>query len=298
MNLSRSIVALLTAFAALGVVAAGGWIVTSSDLADARDEIESLHDRADAAEADLSVMSGDAARAQSRLKRLTDLLDAVRAEQRQLKRAGRGCFKLREGPTTDLRGPIKGDVDGDGSSDRVYTVGLASTKDRCRFYVMAQLASGEVVGAAIATQRHVLENDDLRFDLRPSEVVEVDGNPGQEVMIETGRGATGSSFLMFSLREGQLRELTKEEEGDRQFIVAASAGYGASWGCVSPAVIFETSFEAAAGNRYEGTTQIFRLVGDVFELVSTERFSVPYGERGLREINRLKPGSTRCSTST
>ncbi|MDQ3916800.1 MAG: hypothetical protein M3323_15975 [Actinomycetota bacterium] len=176
--------------------------------------------------------------------------------------------------------PASGDVDGDGSVDSVAVHFDPEGDPGCQGFVVAESADGVIAGA--------LETWRADFGL-PAPTVntlkDVDGEPGLEVVVNMGAGASAQFVGIVTAAGERLRQVTGEA-GDNA-VGEGLLGFGGSVGhleavdCVSGGGIV-SSFAAPAGRSYrvERRFLVFEGTRLVEERVEVERTP-------LEEIDRF-----------
>lgn len=290
MNRSR-LLGILVAVSLLGAIGAGIGVVTlSGRLDEAERRAEQLDEESGAARAGAEVAAKDLEEAEARIERLVALRGSVRRLERQRERAAETvCFEEPGKFSGDVRGPIRGDVDGDSAADIVFAVGLPGPRDICSYYIVADLGFGEAMTAPVRTAPHITEaNYDLRFHLMPAFFVELNTLPGHEVVVQTSRGATGGSYQLFTLVDGELQTLERAEEFGWSFGSSASAGGGTGLDCAGPSTIVVGHYGYSVDSEdHTVERRFYRVVGATLTLEDIETYNVPYGrENRFPELAR------------
>lgn len=235
---------------------AGGVVTLSSRL----DESERLRATAEAdartATRELHDAERELARAEARVERLLQARLAERAAERG------GCFEEQGRPPHDVRGPLRGDVDGDGSADAVYAVGLPIGRAACAYHVAVLGDGGAVATAPVRTARHATRTADLRLFLQPSFLVELNETPGLEVAVATSRGAAGAGYQLFTFLDGALLSMERPGSNGWAFGAYASAGGGSGLDCAGHGRIVEGRYGySVTSEDHEVERSFYRVVG-------------------------------------
>lgn len=99
-------------------------------------------------------------------------------------------------------GKVEGDVDGDGAEDVVYVVRDADGPPGCQTFVVAEVAGEQLAAPA--------EEPDISYGLqapRVNSLVEVDGSPGLEILVDLEQGASTQFLGMFKVHDGSLERV-------------------------------------------------------------------------------------------
>lgn len=92
----------------------------------------------------------------------------------------------------------RGDVDGDGSAERVWLAGGRGVVSGCRYVLRADGPSGHWAALVVASSPPpTIPN-----------VLNADGKPGAEINVVVDRGASSASSALYTVRAGALRRMT------------------------------------------------------------------------------------------
>jgi hypothetical protein len=174
--------------------------------------------------------------------------------------------------------PLGGDVDADGTDDRVTLRADARRPARCRHLLVARLSTGRTITARVAplswpgTDPHLLL------------LAEIDGRPGLEPVVEMSPAAVYRPGAIFTLRQGGLVRMRLERApvaGLFPFYDEFPAGVDC--GGQPGTIVVTQSRIAARGDRYwEVTRSFYRAAGVRFALVRNVRREVEAGDEARR----------------
>ncbi|MDQ3981941.1 MAG: hypothetical protein M3271_04595 [Actinomycetota bacterium] len=163
-------------------------------------------------------------------------------------------------------GEVAGDVDGDGTEESVTIFFDRAGEDGCEAFVVAR--SGEEVAAAgpLETWR-----SDFGLPMPTlNSLREVDGEPGLEVVVNMGAGASTQFVGIVTAEGGALRQVTSDvpdQAGEGLFGVGGSIGHLEAIDCADDGRVV-ASFAAPAGAEYRVERRF--LVFEGTELVADE----------------------------
>jgi hypothetical protein len=116
-----------------------------------------------------------------------------------------------------------GDVDGDGSADRVFLVQRRSAPDECNTFLVAETARGTIVARL---RPLFVWNADIPVP-RLLALAEIDRKSGAEVVIDVWDGASSMNVAVFTVRNESLRRMSiRAPRSDDVFENFSSAGAG------------------------------------------------------------------------
>lgn len=281
---------ILSAAALAAAIGAGaGLVVVSQRLDASKDRAAQLAEQNLAAEIDANTVRRDLEDAEKRIERLAELRRSDRHLQRERERAAdASCLEEPGESSGDVRGPMRGDVDGNGLADDVYAVGLPLRHDTCTYHVAVRLDRDAIVMAPIRTARHATQPLDLRFALAPALFAELNASPGYEVVVQTGRGATGSGYQLLTMVDGELRTMQRRGRFGWSFGSTASAGGGTGLDCSGPGRIVEGRYGYSVTSKdHTVERRFYRVVGATLILDDIETYDLPYGrENRFPELAR------------
>ncbi|MDQ3983365.1 MAG: hypothetical protein M3271_11865 [Actinomycetota bacterium] len=171
-------------------------------------------------------------------------------------------------------GEISGDVDGDGTDESVTIFFDRAGEDGCQAFVVAR--SGEEIAAAgpLETWR-----SDFGLPMPTlNSLREVDGEPGLEVVVNMGAGASTQFVGIVTAEGGALRQVTSDvpdQAGEGLFGVGGSVGHLEAVDCADDGRLV-ASFAAPAGAKYrvERRFLVFRGTELVADEVEVERVRI------------------------
>lgn len=128
---------------------------------------------------------------------------------------------------------IRGDVDGDGSTDQVWVFAAASEEPlECRYWLLARRKTATDIAAI--RHRSIREEAEGSSSVRLTSLRTVDDRPGAEVIVAVASGAHARAYAVFSHR-GVLTELQNDEERGEfatLFVAGSSLTGGEGIACV------------------------------------------------------------------
>lgn len=191
-----------------------------------------------------------------------------------------------------VRGPLVADVDGDGSDDRVYTVGRPTLLGRsCRYFLVAETGSG-TYSARVGGRRLWYGAGDFQLFLAPIAAAQVDGVGGAEILVHLSQGASTRAATLYSLTGGTLTRMRAEGARHDAFSWLGSVTHGGAFDCVAGHFVVSGWGMAGNGPRFSITRRMYRPSGATLVHVRTERHRVPwkafdrFGEIGGRVLAR------------
>ena len=162
--------------------------------------------------------------------------------------------------------PQTGDVDGDEEPDTVSVSFDPEGAAGCEGFVVVETAAGGVLSGALETWRG-------EFGLPMptlNSIAEIDGEPGEEVVVNTGAGAS-TQFVGVMVRDGGvLRQVTTDvpnQAADGMFAFGGSVGHLEAVDCAADGI--RVSFATPAGDVYKVERTLLRFSGT--ELVRDEK---------------------------
>lgn len=206
--------------------------------------------------------------------RLSHRLDAV------------SCFQSPNSTVRSYaRGPLRGDVDGDGLPDRVLTVGMRLGASPCRYRLLVATHHGRF-SAPIASNAPDSAVD-LRMFLAPAKLVPLNDTPGDEIVVTFGSGASTEWGGVFTLISGRLVQMDIQGSPDDTFGWAGSVGVGEAVDCVPENyhTVVSSGYEyARSSSRFYDVRQTFyRVEGASFVHLQTLHLRVR-GDRGVQRL--------------
>jgi hypothetical protein len=172
-------------------------------------------------------------------------------------------------------GAVAGDVDGDGTEEVVSIFFDPSGADGCQAFVVAH--SGEEIVAA-----GPLESWSSDFGLPMptlNSLRDVDGEPGLEVVVNMGAGASTQFVGIAALAEGAFSQVTSAAAGEAGglFGVGGSVGHLEAVDCAPDGRVV-ASFAAPAGDRYRVERRFLVFSGTELVEDAVEVSRVPLGQ--------------------
>ena len=174
--------------------------------------------------------------------------------------------------------PLVGDVDADGTDDRV-TLRIGQTlPPRCRHLLVVQTAGGATATAAVPPLPWPGTDPQLLL------LVELDGRPGVEPVIAMSPAGVYRPGAVFTLSQGELARMRLERTLVPELFPFYDEFPAGSDCAGQPGTIVVTHSQIAEeGDRYWDVTRtMYRATGARFRLVRDERFQVEVGPEALR----------------
>lgn len=174
---------------------------------------------------------------------------------------------------------LVGDVDADGTRDRV-TLRVDGTRPaRCRHVLVLQIAGGRTVVATVPPLPWPGTDPQLLL------LVEIDGRPGLEPMITLSPAAVYRPGAVFTLSQGKLLRMRLERAPVPElfpFYDEFPAGVDCA-GQPGTIVVTQSRIADEDDGRWDVTRSFYRVAGARFGLVRDEQFQVEVGpEAGQR----------------
>jgi hypothetical protein len=192
-------------------------------------------------------------------------------------------------PSARIGGSLRGDVDGDGSTDDVSLAFDDTGALGCQAFLVVE-GSGE--GAVLA-----IESFDPGFGLpqpRLNTLAEIDTAPGNEVVVDLVAGASTQFVGLFTMTGGELARV--EVEGgefptDDLFPYGGSVGHVDASDCAAAAGTIVISSATPRGDDYQVIRRFFSFQDSTprVELSSTKRDRVALEELGRYSEYRSSP---------
>ncbi|HEX2196719.1 MAG TPA: hypothetical protein VHJ76_07310 [Actinomycetota bacterium] len=175
--------------------------------------------------------------------------------------------------------PASGDVDGDGEPEEVAIHVDPDGPAGCLAFVVAESSGGSLAGP-LETWR-----EDFGLPVPTiNTLVDVDGEPGDEVVVNMGIGASTQFVGIVTARDGALVQVTTrglEDAGEGVFGFGGSVGHVEAVDCTGSGEVV-SSFAAPAGKRYRVERRYLDFDGTklVFDRREVERIAI-------EELDRL-----------
>jgi hypothetical protein len=195
---------------------------------------------------------------------------------------------------------LRGDIDGDGSTDRVFVSVARQAASRCRYLLVVAL-DGKRLAAAIEHRwypraprsfvKRYLQLDSL-IALTPR---------GLDVVVKVDRGATTNSVAIFSAEGGTLRRRSIREPGSEHlFIWGGSVTHHNAIDCKGrrARLLVETG-GGLVGRTWTVERTVFRASpAGALEVVRTKRYSVRDQRTAARRFPEFAGGGTAFRSCT
>lgn len=265
---------------------AGGWVLAGlrADLDRARRQARLVDLARAESDEDAQRLRRDLRRTQQRLDATERRLRAARSDLRDAYRPmdvvadvadERFCFTPYDGRFSGfVRGPLKADVDGDGSADRVYTVGRPTLLgDGCRYFVVAD--AGHTVYRARVTGHRLTHGYDaasaFQLYLGPRSAADLDGDGDAEILVGVAQGASVQAGAFFTVTDGELRRVHVENQPSDAVSYLGSLCCGGALDCVAGYVALSGYGRTGDQTGYVVTRDLYRLEGATLVHQTTER---------------------------
>jgi hypothetical protein len=184
------------------------------------------------------------------------------------------CTESNSFATYRVRGKaLVGDVNADGTGDRVTLRVDARRPPRCRHLLVSELA-----GAATAVAR-VPPLSWPGTDPRLLLLAEIDGRPGVEPVVAMSPAAVYRPGAVFALRKGALVRMRLEKASVPGLFPFADE-FPAGVDCAGPPgtiVVTQGRLADGSDSRYDVTRSFYRAAGTRFSLARDEHFQVGVG---------------------
>lgn len=162
-----------------------------------------------------------------------------------------------------LGGKVGGDVDGDGSRDTVYLLRDDGGDPDCRTFLVAQTGGG-----LLATPTNEEGAEHALEAPRIHSFVQVDGDGGEEILVDLEHGASTQFLAMFTVAEGNLRrvEIAEQTEFGSLFPHGGSVGHIEASNCSDePGADVVITLAMANATDYTIRSRLYELVGAKLE---------------------------------
>jgi hypothetical protein len=187
---------------------------------------------------------------------------------------------------------LVGDVDADGTGDRVTLRVDARRPARCRYVLVAEIAGDT---AAVA---RVLPLPWPGTDPQLLLLAEIDGRPGLEPVIAMSPAAVYRPGAVFALRRGALVRMRLEKASVPE-LFPLSDEFPAGVDCAGPPgtiVVTQGRVADEDDSHYDITRSFYRAAGTRFSLVRDEHFQVGVGDEARQRWPEVRGEPfIRCS---
>lgn len=275
----RALVVLL-GFAA----AAGAWrsYELTTRLDDARERVRQLeaakHSESEAA----ASLADQLARKEERLAARNE---DVRSARRSLREAQRVvdnnlCFDDAVGlDAGSLRGPLRADIDGDGSADRIYALARRMPlRETCRYFLVAETDTSTYRAPIRARELGLDDDYSLPSYFIPHSAAQLDARPGLELLIGVHHGAAVEIGTIYTLSNGTLVRLDISDEPIDTFVYAGSLCCGGALNCDNDALVYSGYGRANNGRGYVVTRRFYVVSGSSLIRTGIEKRPARDGE--------------------
>jgi hypothetical protein len=179
---------------------------------------------------------------------------------------------------------LVGDVDADGTSDRVTLRVDSKRPARCRHLVVAELAGGATAVARVTPLPW--PGTDPRLLL----LAEIDGRPGLEPVVAMSPAAVYRPGAVFSLRDGALVRMRLERVPVPELFPFSDES-PAGVDCAQQAgtiVLTQGRVADESDARFDITRSFYRAAGTRFSLVRDEHFQVDVGSEARQRWPEIR----------
>lgn len=282
--MKRWAIVLASASLVVAAVGVGAVVDLRSDLDDARRRTRHIELAKTVSDRDAERLAADLRRTRTALEEAEKRLERARAERREAWRElaavsevadARFCFNPYDARFSGfVRGPLRADVDGDGSEDRVYTVGRPTLLgDDCRYLVVVD--TGDAIYRAAVTGRRLSLGDDpgsaFQLFLGPRAAADLDSDGGAEIVLQVSQGASVEAAVVYTLVDGGLERVRIADEPTDVVSYWGSLCCGGAFDCVAGLVVSSGYGRQGDGSGYVVTRELYRLDGSTLVPVRTER---------------------------
>jgi hypothetical protein len=188
------------------------------------------------------------------------------------------------------RRTMRGNLDGDGSADRVW-VGARRRDGRCRYFVFARTTRSGGSRVLVPTPDR-FSRSSMRLAGRPVALVLIDEVPGQEVAVRLLAGASVQPFGFFTMRFGSLARMPIGDIAPRPLAARDMFAFGGglslmyatdcAFAKAPRTVVFSQAFPKGNGPRYVVERRWYQVRGASFARTGDPT------ERSLVRIGRLR----------
>ena len=204
------------------------------------------------------------------------ITDGLLAGLRLRDRLGDNDAHLRRRPIGRIKGKeLVGDVDGDGSPDRVTLRADAKRPARCRHVLVVEPAGGDTAAAPVKPLPWPGTNPKLLL------LAEIDGNDGVEAVVTLSPANVFRPGAVFTLRQGDLARMRVERRYTPELFPFYDE-FPAGVDCAGkPGSIVVTLGDIADGGKddshWDVTRSFYQAADHRFELVRRQAFRVEVG---------------------
>ncbi len=275
---------------AVGAAGIATWLVADlrAELRGARDQTRLVANAKGEVDRKAERLSTALRRTQERLGAAQELLDRTRSRLRLalhpqdlVDRVAdeKFCFNPYDARFRGwVRGPLVADVDGDGSDDRVYTVGRPTLLGRsCRYFLVAETGSGRY-STRVAGRRLWTGPEEFQLFLAPIAAAQVNGTGGAEILVHLSQGASTRFGALYTLTGEGLTRMRAEGAGHDAFSWLGSVTHGGAFDCTDGYFVDSGWGMAGNGPRFAITRRIYRPAGATLVHVATEHHRLAWDE--------------------
>ncbi|HEX2295588.1 MAG TPA: hypothetical protein VHN37_09805 [Actinomycetota bacterium] len=280
----------------LAIGGAAAWLVADlrRDLDAARQETKLVGLAKSVSDEDAATLRRDLRRTQQRLDAAEARLRRARADLRLARRPEalaeriadrRFCFNPYDARFSGwVRGPLVADVDGDGSNDRVFTVGRPTLLGRsCRYFVAVETRHG-VYSTRITGERLWLDApSNFQLYLAPVAGADVDSDGATEVLVKVSQGASTEAAVLYAWTDGALERVRRGDEETDVLTFSGSLCCGGAFDCVGGYLVEGGYGRVGDGPKYAVTRKTYHLTGADLVLVRTDRHRIRHDRLGRFE---------------
>jgi hypothetical protein len=187
---------------------------------------------------------------------------------------------------------LVGDVDGDGTGDRVTLRVDAKRPARCRHVLVADIAGDSAAVARVSPLPWPGSDPQLLL------LAEIDGRPGLEPVVAMSPAAVYRPGAVFALRRRALVRMRLEKASVPE-LFPLSDEFPAGVDCAGPPgtiVVTQGRVADEGDSRYDITRSFYRAAGTRFSLVRDEHFQVGVGNEARQRWPEVRGDPfIRCS---
>jgi hypothetical protein len=184
---------------------------------------------------------------------------------------------------------LSGDIDGDGSAERVTVNGDDDKPERCRYMIVVESADGQKVGDVLA---RLPWQGWFGVDPQPLALAQIDGRPGLEVVIDITPMAVYRPGAVYTMGGGELESMRL---GGRRYgeLFPIYDEFPAGSDCIeeSGTIVVSDSNLADGGaddSHWDVTRTFYQANGTLFERVDREEYVVEVGPPSQLQFPELR----------
>lgn len=275
----------------LGVAAIGGvWrgYDLAAQLDEARERLRQLEEEKQAESEAAASLSDQLQRKDKRLARQFEDVKSARRSLRDAQRVADNNFCFNDVVGLEpgfVRGPLRADVDGDGSADRVYALGRRfPLRETCRYFLVVKTDSA-MYRAQIRASELGLDRFSLPTYFIPQSAAQLDARPGLELLIGVHSGAAVAFGALYTMSDSRLVRLDISDENIDTFGYEGSLCCGGALNCVDDALVYSGYGRTNNGRGYVVTRRFYEVSES--SLILTREESQRVGDGDLDQFKEF-----------